>query len=356
MAYATQERDNTSVFGFAFNRKKIKYGVMNALFEERILDTSVTLFIDMRYVLDIMKIKYYEEMIKNEFVKDSNRVIAEIFNLVAHYKRYFVEKQRCDLSVVLMFDANKSDKYKNLIIDGFEATRLAKTVKPTFLGFIADKMARISQSVPDLYVINSGEIDLSVIPFVYSCRGDNSPKYNVFITNDPLIQQYSCGFKGFFELLPGGDDSRVISTNGFFRYVFEKNKYAVKEESEMNVSDSFVPLYLNLIGSDDLDGVNGLKGKKKKAIDLINSVKKRHSVFTTYDVMSEYGFSAEDISVMKERAAIFDIFEHCQLLSDADIIGIDKQFNAANKVSRDDFDHFNANTFDNLVEVSTLFM
>jgi hypothetical protein len=352
----SREQDESSVFGFAFNRKKVKYSILNDLFEERILDTSVSLFIDMKYIFDLMRIKYYADMVEREFVRDSNRVIAEILNFVVHYKRYFVEKRGCDLDVFLMFDAGDiPDKYKVGIDPAYDKVRMEKTIKPKFLGFVGEKMQRFSHCIPDLYVINSGDVELTVIPDIVQ-RVHNNTKYNVFISNDPLIQQYSQTFKGFYNLHPNGENSKVVTTNGYFQFLYEKNKYAVKSAEELKTHDSFIQLYSNLIGVDEVAAIG--KFKSKKAIDLVNAVKRKHTIFNDYDVLTEgeYGFSGEDIALMKQRAPIFDVHAHSHLLSDADVTMVETQIKAANKVSRDDFDHYNTTAFDNRVEVSTLFM
>jgi hypothetical protein len=351
-------QDESSSFGFAFNRKKVKYSVLDELFAERILDTTVTLFIDMKYIMDIMRIKYYADMVSSEFVTDSNRVIAETLNFVVHYKRYFVEKRNCNLQVVLMFDSGKTpDKYKVGLAPDWNKTIIEKTVKPAFLGFIGDKMARFANCIPDLYVVNTNDVDLSVIPMLSEQQDPSvltQSKYNVFISNDPLIQQYSQVFKGFFNLHPAGENSKMVTTNGYFNYLYEKHKYAVKDASEMKTSDSYIPLYSNLIGTDDVPMIG--KYKSKKAIDLINKVKAVHSKFNDYDCLLDFGLTAEEVQTMKDRVALFDVFAHVNMLADEDNLAVETQFAAANKVSRSDFDHYNITAFDNRVEVSTLFM
>jgi hypothetical protein len=351
---SSREQDESSVFGFAFNRKKVKYSILNDLFEERILDTSVSLFIDMKYIFDIMRIKYYADMVEREFVRDSNRVIAEILNFVVHYKRYFVEKRGCDLDVYLMFDAGDiPDKYKVSLDSGYDKSRIEKTIKPKFLGFVGEKMQRFSHCVPDLYVINTGDVELTVIPDIVQ-KTTSGTKYNVFISNDPLIQQYSQSFKGFYNLHPNGENSKVVTTNGFFQFLYEKNKYAVKDKEELKTHDSFISLYSNLIGADEVAAIG--KFKSKKAIDLVNAVKKSHTIFNDYGILAGYDISEEDIELMRNRAPIFDVHAHSHLLMDDDVMKVVTQIKAANKVSRDDFDHYNTTSFDNRVEVSTLFM
>jgi hypothetical protein len=351
---ANREEDESSVYGFTFNRKKVKYAVLNELFEERILDTSVTLFLDMKYILDIMRIKYYAEMVEKELVRDSNRVIGEILNYIVHYKRYFVDKRGCTLDVVLMFDdGGTPDKFKSQVVPEYDSTRIAKTIKPKFLGFLAEKMQRFSHCIPDLYVINSRDVQLTVIPQVIKSKISES-KYNVFISNDPLIQQYSQIYKGFFHLQPAGDNSRVVTTNGYFAHVYEKSKYAVKNPDETKTHDSFVQLFMNLTGDDDVPLIENYKSKK--AIDLVNKVKKTHTLFNDYAVLSEFGLSEESISTMTGRHMLVSVVAHANSLGDDDVLSIHRQVAAANKVSRPDFDHYNFEAFDNRVDAVTLFI
>jgi hypothetical protein len=214
-------------------------------------------------------------------------------------------------------------------------------------------MQRFSSCIPELYVVHSRDIELAVIPMVVRDVMTES-KYNVFISNDPLIQQYSQLFKGFFHLQPSGESSRAVTTNAYFAHLYEKQKYAVKNPEELKTHDSYIPLYLNLIGDGGLPMIENYK--TKKAIDLINKVKKNHNLFNDYQVVLDFGISQESIDLMVARYPLYSVLSHFNMLEEEDVLSIQRQMADANKVSRSDFDHYNTTAFENRVDVVTLFM
>jgi hypothetical protein len=347
-----EDAAESDVTSFAFNRKKVRYSILDGMIQDSIVDTSVTFFVDMRYVLDIMKIDYYRQAVEDEIVKNSNRVLAETLNLIVHYKRYLVEKRNCRVTFVLMFDSGKIDPIKAAIEPKYGTARTEKTVKPTFMGFLANKTQRISPCIPDLKVVDSKDHELSCIPFVL--RDDIDSKYNIFLSNDPIIHQASQFYKGFSAIHANGEHSKVIGRKGYFRYLYEKHKWASKDEQEPLTDPSYIRLYLNLTGGDDDCPIDTFKNKK--AVNLINKLKQSNIKLIGYDeIQGSLGLSEEHFELLKHRDACYNGLAHAAMLGEAEAMAIRQQFLEKCRISRSEFAHYNNQYFNNIVDEPVLF-
>lgn len=345
-----QEASESDISGFAFNRKKIRYSVLDGLIDDNVLDTSVTMFVDMRYVLDIMRIEYYKDAVTRELVPNSNRVVAELLNLIVHYRRYFVEKRSCRTTFVLLFDAGRIDPFKAEANGRYGTSRFEKTVKPTYLGFVADKIQRIAPCIPDLKVVNSGQHELSCIPFIVA--DEVTSTHNVFLTDDPLIHQVSSSFRNFVGLRANGEHSRSVPRNRYFRYLFEKNKWAVKREDDTAIDDSYIRLFLNLTGGDDECPVDEFKNKK--AVNLINKLRQQETRFLGYEMLKGH-VSDDAIETMELRDVCYNALAHAASVDDAERLEMLTQYRDSGRTSRKEFNHYNLNYFGGVVDETVLF-
>ena len=344
------EANESDIVGFAFNRKKIKYSVLDELVSDSLLDTTVTMFIDVRYVLDIMRIEYYKDAVTRELVPSSNRVIAELLNLVVHYKRYLAEKRSCRAEFVLLFDSGLPDPNKTTVNELYGSSRTQKTVKPTYLGFLANKVQRIAPCVPGLRVVNSRERDLTCVPLLV--KDELTSVHNLFLSDDPLFHEMSFEFRNFLNLRANGEHSRSIPRNKFFRHLFEKNKWTVKKEEETAIDDSYVRLFLNLVGGDDECAVDDFKNKK--AVNLINKIRQSETKFIEYSAVEGH-VSDEALLTLEARDFCYNVFAHASAVDDAERLDILAQFNDCNRTSRKEFNHYNLEYFGGIVEESVLF-
>jgi hypothetical protein len=344
------EANESDIVSFAFNRKKIRYNVLEDLVSDSLIDTTATMFIDVRYILDIMRIEYYKDAVTRELVPSSNRVIAELLNLVVHYKRYLTEKRSCRAEFVLMFDSGLPDPAKMAINELYGSVRTGKTVKPSYLGFLANKVQRIASCIPGLRVVNSRERDLTCIPLLV--KDKLSSIHNLFLSDDPLFHEISSEFRNFLNLRANGEYSRSIPRNKFFRHLFEKNKWTVKKEEETAIDDSYVRLFLNLVGGDDECAVDDFKNKK--AVNLINKIRQSETKFINYSAVKGL-VSDEAMLKLEERDFCYNVFAHASAVDDAERLDILAQFNDCNRTSRKEFNHYNLEYFGGIVEESVLF-
>lgn len=352
------------IFKFAFNRKKVKYSILNAHFGDSLLEANVNLYIDMQYVLDILHIAYYKNSVEREFVKKSNLVLAELFNFIVHYKRYFVEKLHCnEVNIILLFDNGEYDSVKHIIDPTYDKDRVETTIKPKFIGFLANKLKEISNLVPNIYSVYSADVEFTHIP---SIAGKLLPsKYNIFISNNPILQQYSQMFKGYHQIHPNADNTRFIRTNKYFEYLHQKNKYSVKAAEELVTHDSFIKLFLALT---EWNVETKTTVKTKKAIGFINEIKRNFSVCPSFSelyeldptgILAKLCSTEETLEKFVSSEVLYDMTTYNNLVNEefaAVELDITAQIQSANNVSRKDFQYYNENYFNGLVDISTLFI
>jgi hypothetical protein len=170
-----------------------------------------------------------------------------------------------------------------------------------------------------------------------------------------MIHQASQIYGGFIGIRANGEHSRLIGKNGYFKYLYEKHKWAYKDASEAAIDDSYIRLYLNLTGGDDDCPIGGYKNKK--AVNLINKLKLDNVKFIDFDdVADKLGISEEDFGKLKERDACYNAQAHVSLMGEAEKLNIVNQLLDANRPSRNDFAYYNSNYFNNVVDETTLFM
>lgn len=344
--------DRDDICALAFNLKKVRYALLDECLGDSAIETRVNVFVDMRYILDILSIEFYATPVRNEFIKKPTWVMGDLFNWLVHYKRYFTDKRGCNVRFFLMFDSGLPDPYRTAIVPEHGQKKLAKTVAAKYVGFIGEQMKKFNGVVPGVATIHSDEAHLSVIPHIVNASLAGKAKTNIFITNNPAFHFYSGSFSDFICLHAAGDRSKAIPKNGFFRYLYEKNKWAVKDKSELSIDDSFVRLFLTLTGGEDEIPVG--KYKKKKAVDFINDFKDVSPIFAGYEDL-EGRLAEDEIAELVRRDEVYNPIARAMALTDSEVITIQSCVDQIGEGSRRDFQEANRKYFDNSVDEIVLF-
>lgn len=355
MGKPSYNRNNDETQGtasFIFSRKKIKYSLLKEFLLDSVIESSVNLFIDMNYVLDISRIKFYKDSY-TEAIKDSNTMMAELLGLIIHYRRFFLFNCNCNkFKVILLFDSGKIDLTKTTFGQYYHLDKLNKTVKPGFLGFLGEKIKKIAHCIPDTLAINSDKIDLSVIPLVIKDIIPNA-KNNIFLSNEPAFNQMSRSFKGFRNIHANGTSSKCIAIDGYFENIYRSAKYSIKDPSEIKTSDSYIPL-LEALTKKSVEDLS-LMGTKK-AIDLINTLKVNNPILSDWKtVLETTEFNEDEICYLLDSQFLFDNYVYINLLDEGDKASITSQVGDMNRFDRDEFLYYNRKFFNNAVDDSLLF-
>lgn len=248
-----------------FNMYKIKYIILNELLKdiEFKKGEEINIFINLESV--IKKIKYTTEDKENIFCgpKRNLLLISCIFNLIAHYRRYFDKRGLC--SKVFIYGPEGIDiDYLNREYskDYRKSITIQETTDTVAVGNIYRKIIPMLKDiiayVKDAYFITSGIIEPSVIPYLINVILPNDNK-NFLITSDVYEYQYTK--ENFYILKPKMEKSLLIDKNNIMGVL----KCRVKCKSSLEPDVNFISFILSIIG----DSYRGIPKINKVGISTI---------------------------------------------------------------------------------------
>lgn len=248
-----------------FNMYKIKYIILNELLKdiEFKKGEEINIFINLESV--IKKIKYTTEDKESIFCgpKRNLLLISCIFNLIAHYRRYFDKRGLC--SKVFIYGPEGIDiDYLNREYskDYRKSITIQETTDTVAVGNIYRKIIPMLKDiiayVKDVYFITSGIIEPSVIPYLINVMLPNDNK-NFLITSDVYEYQYTK--ENFYILKPKMEKSLLIDKNN----IMDVLKCRVKCKSSLEPDVNFISFILSIIG----DSYRGIPKINKVGISTI---------------------------------------------------------------------------------------
>lgn len=293
---------------FVMNTKKVKYSLMDTMFQD-VKNAKVNFFIDMRFILNVNKMDYYKDQYEKEFVTNSNAAIGEFLNLIVHYKHYFVKHRKCNqINFIVLTEENLVDKYVKEVYPEFEAIKNSNISKPTFLKYFSKRLEGICRLVPNVFVINTKELDLTVAPCVIKFNPMFSKSdLNIFLSSDSRFFNMTGDFNNFSLLKPNKDKSRIVKPNGFFKMIQEENKYKTNNPDDYSISDQMVSLYESLVGFNNLPP---LRSDKSKLIKILKKLDQEE----TEELFKEL-FSDDQEEEMEKRNFIINPYHSADLMT-----------------------------------------
>lgn len=248
-----------------FNMYKIKYIILNELLKdiEFKKGEEINIFINLESV--IKKIKYTTEDKENIFYgpKRNLILISCIFNLIAHYRRYFDKKGLCSkvyiygpegIDVDYLNREYSKDYRKSITIQETTDTVAVGNIYRKIIPMLKDIIAYVK----DVYFITSGIIEPSVIPYLINVMLPNDNK-NFLITSDVYEYQYTK--ENFYILKPKMEKSLLIDKTNIMNVL----KHRVKCKSSLEPDINFIPFILSIIG----DSYRGIPKINKVGISTI---------------------------------------------------------------------------------------
>lgn len=248
-----------------FNMYKIKYIILNELLKdiEFKKGEEINIFINLESV--IKKIKYTTEDKENIFYgpKRNLLLISCIFNLIAHYRRYFDKRGLCSrvfiygpegIDVDYLNREYSKDYRKSITIQETTDTAAVGNIYRKIIPMLKDIIAYVK----DVYFITSGIIEPSVMPYLINVMLPNNNK-NFLITSDVYEYQYTK--ENFYILKPKMEKSLLIDKNN----IMDVLKYRVKCKSSLEPDVNFISFILSIIG----DSYRGIPKINKVGISTI---------------------------------------------------------------------------------------
>ena len=262
------EDEVTNVVDCYFNAHKIKFDNLAKLLNSINIDntlTKINIYINIESLLNQIHKPFIEEslsvMDKKELKNFHINLIANILNIIAHYRRFF-NKHKLKTNIVLF--ANEYDKYtqsnNSVFIKNYRERFIYNyTDNPSFssinkvLSTTIPNVKTIVNYIEDCYFLTTARYESSVIPILLCNESQLDGQLNILISRDMYDLQYVN--RGFLVLYPKGEESCIIYKINLFDFISER--YKIDEKYKL---PSYVfPFVLSVVG-DKRRNIEGVKG------------------------------------------------------------------------------------------------
>jgi hypothetical protein len=237
-----------------FNMFKTKFSVLDRL---QLLDQSadeVHIYINLENVFKILMTlrnnNYFIATVEDEN-KFKLQLISNIINLAQHYRLYCT-KYRKESRIILYWNYPKDDYNNSKYISGYREYYNHKMFKNEHCEYIVriiresyEFMTKLSKFINQVYIVNGGKIDSSVVPYmmehdVYDDMGMNIQR--IIISNAKYDFQYAA--LGYTVLETDKDDSCIITKDNLINIL--KDKMNIK--NDLTIPVNLIPFTISLLG------------------------------------------------------------------------------------------------------------
>lgn len=188
------------MFDSLFNMYKIRYVDMNKLLinncKELKANSTFNVFINLEMIIRKMTNKNILDYMNTSRVDKYKDVIAQVINLVAHYRRFFTSnKHKSYIYLYMGYPfSNKFDNFYYMDYRESYINRFAKATNATYLTQTLNNSLPIvkmmSEYLDGIYFLNSNVIEPSLIPYIIHDKFKRAD-INLVITNDIYDFQYA---------------------------------------------------------------------------------------------------------------------------------------------------------------------
>ena len=257
-------------FSVCFNIMKIKYQLYNSSFDDLGImnpTDSVNVFINMESVLNYLS--NIRDLDKKIMTEDEFPAIitSDILNLAAHYKRFFrsnnletrVFLYMTDLTSNSFREQKINEDYRSYYLTKFNANPRYQTLTEKLVNEILPEATTICEFIPNVYFIQTKNVDASVVPLVISKLYPTSK--NVIVTGDIFDTQYTFYPQFVVHYIRKSPlySSTSWTLKGYLKEIFKKEP---DQETEVNLLSN-LSMYLTMLS---------VVGDKIRSIDPIKRV------------------------------------------------------------------------------------
>ena len=251
-----------------FNMYKIKFEILNKF----ILNSNIDLSKDNYLYINLEPLlrRIIHANIDNELrIKKNERIlefISYVFNLASHYRLYFASKKvYCKVYIFMgyPFDVNyinndvKPD-YRHNYKEMFKSN-----VNIGLRNIIEDSLSllkTILEYIDGVYLIESGNIEPSLIPMIIDSHNENKSKNNFIVSTDRYDYQYC--LKDYYVLRPKQKNSYILYKGNIIDMMSIEEKML---PGEYDINYNIIPFMLSIMGN-EIRSLNKIKGMGFKTI------------------------------------------------------------------------------------------
>lgn len=238
-----------------FNMFKTKFAIMDKL---NVLDKNadkIDIYINLENVFKVLLSPRVNNYLMATTEGDASfriSLMSNIVNLAQHYRLY-AAKYKKDSRVVLYWNYPKANFKNAEYIPGYREYYNHKMYKNEGCEFIIRNlegchsfMVKLFHYINQVYLIDGGSVDGSVIPYIIEeniyCSRDNSSVQKLIISNTKYDFQYVC--YGFTVMETNKDDSCIITENNVIDIL--KSKMGIK--TDLSIPPNLIPFTVSLLG------------------------------------------------------------------------------------------------------------
>lgn len=249
--------------GIIFNLFKIKYVKLDELILSHCKEINpksrINFFINFESILKKLSASNVDEYLKVRNSEKIYEMIAEIINLIAHYRMYFTKNRLYSKIYMYMgypfnitylnqeINPDYRSDYKHKYTKDRKNFHLSNTIE-----LAIDHVKTILEYIEGVYFITSDSIEPSIIPKII-LEENKENAINFILTTDRYEYQYVN--KSLYILRPKQNDSYLVSKENVIKII----KLEEKLINDIEVGSNFLPFILSLTG-DKYRSIGKLKG------------------------------------------------------------------------------------------------
>lgn len=331
--------EHKDYFSVCYNIMKLRYAEFDHMIEGLgfLYPTDkVNVFINFESVLKLLcTVRDVENkvMMDKEF---SIIMMADMLNLAAHYKRFFVGNRLRTRVFLYMTDWDSTefpeflynDEYRSYYLTKYNKNPKFDALKEEFKNIVFPQVKTIFDFIPDVYFISTKNIEGSLVPFII---GEMDPSYkNFIIGNDIVDTQYSLhpNYVNFC-LKRSASGSTTCNVKGYLEKLFKVKLTETNTTTFLNLYSNR-PLYLSLLASvgephRNIERVGDLTPIRNTK--CIVSMLQTHKIQTNISSVTLLGESYPDEyrEEMKESLSLLDLEKSYASLSKEQIYSVTSQ-------------------------------
>lgn len=251
-----------------FNMYKIKFDIMTKFITNLNIDLSKEnhIYINLEPILRRI---VHADIDKELRIKKQERIlefISYVFNLAAHYRLFFASKKvYCKVYLYLGYPFNVTyinndihkeyrQNYKDMFNSGVNIGLIS------IIDESIELLKTILEYIDGVYLIESGNIEPSLIPLIIDLENQNITKNNFIISTDRYDYQYC--LKDFYIMRPKQKNSYILYKGNTIQQMLIEEKSL---PDEYNLNCNIVPFVLSILGN-EYRCLNKIKGMGFKTI------------------------------------------------------------------------------------------
>lgn len=257
-----------------FNMYKIKFEFMNKFISNLRIDLSKENHVYIN-IEPILRRIIHADVDKELRIKKEERIlefISYMFNLAAHYRLYFASKKAyCKLYLYIGYPFNATYinediniqyrmNYKDIFNNGVNIGLR------TIIDESIELLKTILEYIDGVYLIESGNIEPSLVPLIIDSENQNIRKNNFIISSDRYDYQYC--LMDYYVMRPKQKNSYILYKGNIMQQMLLEEKLI---PSDYNLNHNIIPFILSILGN-DYRSLNKVKGMGFRTV--VKGVKK----------------------------------------------------------------------------------